>query len=472
MFQKILLVALLALSQDKKLPQPEASAQKDAETSIRDLFKDDYARKDPADKATFARKLLKQASDSKDDPVSRFVLLREARDLALQANDLTTALDAVALLSKDYAVDATAMRGSLLGNAEKTAKTPQDLKAISQAWLKAADEAASADDFAGAEKAASSASQVARKAKDIPLVGRCEAKLKELADLKKKSDRVAKAREALASNPDDPAANSAVGHFLLTAKGDVQAALPMLAKGSDAALKSLAAKDLAGTPSSSEQVALGDSWWALGEKESGAGREAMHQRASYWYSQAVTQLTGLSKAKVQRRINESKNATIMKGSWLDVTDPALFRVQGKKGDPIKLAGEEGFGLSATMRDMPAGARYDGITVRAAYPTGAKGELRVHFENGRRFVFVNTKIGAFRVLSDVETGKWDTLFGTPITEAAEYTFTILLGDGEWIMYLNGDEKYRLKTKMTEVTYLGVWAKETTGLFDQIKIRKKE
>jgi len=472
MLLSILAAVLLGWAQDKRIPAPDPAAQKDAEAAIRDLFKEDYAKKAPADKATFARKLLKQAAESKDDPVSRFVLLRESRDLALQGSDLTTALDAVALLSKDYAVDASAMRATVIGSAEKAAKTPDELKAITQAWLKAADEAVSSEDFAGAEKAATSAGQVARKAKDVPLVGRCDAKVKEVADLKKKHERVVKARETLAANPEDPAANAAVGHFLLTAKGDVQGALPLLAKGSDAALKSLAEKDRAGATSPAEQAALGDSWWTLGDKESGVGREAVRQRAAHWYGQAVSQLSGLTKAKVERRIAESKNEKIMKGVWLDVTDPALFQTQGKKGEPIKLAGEQGFGLSATMREMPPGARYDGFTVRAAYPPGAKGELRVHFENGKRFVFVNTKTGQFAVLSDMDTGKWDVLHGVPIVEASEYIFTILLGDGEWIVYLNGDEMYRLKTKMTEVTYLGIWAKETTGLFDLIKIRKKD
>ena len=40
----ILLLALLALGQEKKIPLPDTAAQKDAETAIRDLFKEEYAK--------------------------------------------------------------------------------------------------------------------------------------------------------------------------------------------------------------------------------------------------------------------------------------------------------------------------------------------------------------------------------------------------------------------------------------------
>ena len=64
-----------------------------------------------------------------------------------------------------------------------------------------------------------------------------------------------------------------------------------MAKGSDEKLKSLAAKDIAGTDSSAEGVKLGDAWWNISK-----------ERADYWYDMALPGLVGLEKDKVIKRI--------------------------------------------------------------------------------------------------------------------------------------------------------------------------
>src|SRR6185436_5225004 len=69
----------------KRAGVPDANKQRDAEKAIRDIYKEQYAKKAPADRVQLAKVLLDQADKSGDDPSSRWVLYREAQDLASQA---------------------------------------------------------------------------------------------------------------------------------------------------------------------------------------------------------------------------------------------------------------------------------------------------------------------------------------------------------------------------------------------------
>jgi len=75
-------------------------------------------------------------------------------------------------------------------------------------------------------------------------------------------ERAKQANTTLAKKPDDPEANFTAGKYLCLVKGDWDKGLPLLAKGSDAKLKELAQKELAGPKDAAEQAAVGDGWWA------------------------------------------------------------------------------------------------------------------------------------------------------------------------------------------------------------------
>ena len=56
----------------------DPAAQKDVEKLLREVFKDDYAKKAPPDRVLFAKKLLKQGTDTNDSAATRYF---EVRDL-------------------------------------------------------------------------------------------------------------------------------------------------------------------------------------------------------------------------------------------------------------------------------------------------------------------------------------------------------------------------------------------------------
>ena len=96
------------------------------------------------------------------------------------------------------------------------------------------------------------------------------------------------AQERLKTEPDDPDACLAVGRWYCFQQGDWDEGLKLLAKGSDDALKSLAAEELASKPAKAEdKVARGDAWWDLAEKATGKAKAAMRRRAGHWYQEAT-----------------------------------------------------------------------------------------------------------------------------------------------------------------------------------------
>src|SRR6185503_2335091 len=107
----------------------------------------EYAKRAPADQAAFARKLLQQGQQTTDDPAAKFVLLREARDLAAQGGDLPTVLAAVDELARAFVVDAIELSTAAMATAGKSAKTPEALEALAAGYLGLADKAISLDRY-------------------------------------------------------------------------------------------------------------------------------------------------------------------------------------------------------------------------------------------------------------------------------------------------------------------------------------
>lgn len=299
----MVLVELCAL-QDKKAAIPEDSAQKEAEKTIKSLFKDDYAKKAPADRVALAKTLLQQGTETKDDDAARYVLLRESLDLAARSGDIATGFLAAEEMSRVYPMNPLTLKSSVLTLAGAVLQKPEEQQGLSQAYLALSEAALQARQYDVAAKAAQSAVLSARKAKDMPLLGKADAHSKAVSAINERYEKMKKSVEVLAANPNDADANLAVGEFECLALGDWAAGLPKIAKGSDAAFKALALKDLSAPGEAAETMALGDAWWDRAEKESGLARSNLRQRAAHWYEQASAKVSGLSKLKVEKRLEE------------------------------------------------------------------------------------------------------------------------------------------------------------------------
>lgn len=378
----ILLLTLSAAAQEKREGAPDAAALKAAEKTIRDVFKTEYARKGPSDKLALAQKLLEQARKSKEDLASRYVLFREAQDVATQAGEHAVAFQVIDEMAKAFAIDPVAMKTAALANAIKNSRTTASLKEMAEAALGLAGEAVGADAYDAADKVLDQALAAAKKAGEADLAARVTAEDKRMADLKGKFDKLKKARDTLLSTPDDPAANLAVGQFRCLVKGDWEGGVPHIAKGSDAALKAAAEKDAAKPEAPEKQAEIGDAWTALSEKpRTPAEGKAFQERARHWYARALPKLEGLTKVRVERRLTE----------WLKAEE-------AKGVDLLKLIDAKTDALVGTWELTPAGAlfirRYDGHQqLQVPYSPPEEYDLKVVVEpKGKPELFIIGLIG--------------------------------------------------------------------------------
>jgi hypothetical protein len=171
--QLVLVGSVVALAQPAKppaarLPVPDEAAIEKAQVLVKEVYKADFARKKPAELVEFARKLLKTADETPDNPAARFVLYREARDLAARGGDVGVALDAAAALGRTFAVNPGAVTAATLAAVVRArVATP---RTIVEAALEAADAATDADDYPLAERLLKLAGAAADRAGSAALV--------------------------------------------------------------------------------------------------------------------------------------------------------------------------------------------------------------------------------------------------------------------------------------------------------------
>ena len=377
-------IALTA--QDKKQDPPDDAALREAEKTVRNVFKDDYAKRGPADRQALARLLLQQAIDTKDDAAARFVLFRESQDIAARLGDIETSFRAIEEMSRAFSVNPIALKNTALTLAGGVPRTPEEHKTYAQAYLSLADDAAKARQFDVAAKAAQGATAAAKKAKDVALLSKAEAQVKSAGVIQEKAEKAKKAVESLAATPDLPDANQVVGEFECFVLGDWDAGLPKLAKGTDPALKTLAAKDLSRPTDGPAQAGLGDDWWDRAERESGVLKSNLRDRAGFWYEKAGGQLSGMSRLKVDKRLAElgifkggppggpgSIDVTTLKVKKPSVAAGSLGINTSDAEEKLLVSGREctrfifAHANSSLTFDIPAGARFfqaTGVKLRA------------------------------------------------------------------------------------------------------------
>lgn len=286
----------------KRLRVPPAAAIADAEKLVREAFGDTRAKRGQAERLALAQKLLEQAGEAAhDDPATRYVLLRDARDLAAAAGDVAVAMSAAEEMVAAFRVKRAETKLAALppaGKANDAAELARVLVAISNDGI-------AEEDWAAATKAASMAAVAAgRVREDKALALRARAQPGVVTRGKKLAAAAADARKKLDADPDDPKANLLLGRYLCFSRGDWPAGVAHLAKSADPALKDVARRELSAPEDAAEMGALADAWWAAAEAAPKDDAGPMRVRAASWYRLALPDLTGIRKAMAETRIAE------------------------------------------------------------------------------------------------------------------------------------------------------------------------
>ncbi len=142
-----------------------------AEEAIKQEYRRLYARSGiKSYQEQLARKLLTEGPGVTDDPVRRYVMLRDARDLAAAAGDLRMAGSAIEKLAEFYEADMVKLKLEMLEKAAEGAKGPQEFRDVVLLCLNLADEAHKARRTGDAQAALKIAGDAARNSKSRTLM--------------------------------------------------------------------------------------------------------------------------------------------------------------------------------------------------------------------------------------------------------------------------------------------------------------
>lgn len=278
-----------------KMAIPDAAATARVMKLVKQVFEKEYADKSPAAKGKLAGELITEAEKIRSNFDARYVLLAEALSGGLAAGEVDPCKRAIADMEESFKVDAVSMEIETAG--KLAAHSPADAALVG--WiLQLADRHIQDEQYVAARKLLHLISSSARTKDPAESM-----KLKSLEQILVEHDKVQLAVEKLKHDPADPTANLTAGKFYCFVKRDWPRGLPLLARCSDQKLKDVAQKDLASPSSTSQKYELAGQWWDAARDRAHSNLVAqLHERAAYWYGQALPELSGLEKTMAEKRM--------------------------------------------------------------------------------------------------------------------------------------------------------------------------
>jgi len=272
---------------------------------MKEVFAAQLTDRTPAGRKMLITALVAQADKSADVPAERFVLLAAAYDAAIEAVDLPQALRFADEMARHFDVDALAIKAAAVPTLiAKPSASREITLANARSALDLANELSAAEDFAAATRVCQAI--VPASAADAELRVQVQNRLREIAALRDSAGKVAKEVEKLKTNPNDPAANLAVGRHYCFLKNDWGTGLPLLARSGDAELKLIAAQELTVPTEPSAIARLADAWWSIANKQSDSlAKIAVTAHAAALYNKAFPNLAGLQRELATRRLADA-----------------------------------------------------------------------------------------------------------------------------------------------------------------------
>lgn len=298
-------LSLPAQENAKKQPTPAKALQDKSRTMILEIFAEDFEKaKGKEDHGRLASTLLAQARDPRNDPADRFALYTLAEQAAVRAGDAPLALQVLDELAREFDLPATPLelKAVTLDQLVQTHPPGKGDQALIELILPMIHDAVEADQYEVALKLGTVAEKAASMAQAPGLLEAVRKRNDEVRAVQKGFSRLQAYIDRLKKNPADPEANLELGKYNALLKGRWDRALPLLAKGSDPALRDQARKDLAKPKDAHAQLDVADGWWDLAKDAKDPHQLHLQKRAEHWYEQALLQLSGLNRSKAQKRI--------------------------------------------------------------------------------------------------------------------------------------------------------------------------
>jgi hypothetical protein len=328
----------------EKLPVPDSEALARAEGKLKETYKKDYDYlRNIDDRLLLAAKLFQPGREDRKDPAAWYALLSEVKELAVRAGRPRLALAAVTEIDEHFAIDPLEMAVATMTDCARAPAKPGELWPLAGSGrvkdyvtlaLGRSAVAVHEDDFERALQFVGLAEQVLTRARaDKKTLALVAAKRTEIEQLQKEFRNQSAAREHLKESPEDPVANLAVGMHLACG-GKWDEGLPLLGRGNDADLQSVAKADLQRPLDAKAQLDLGDKWWRYARLNGGRSELRVRQRAAYWYEKAESRLAeGPEKERAAERIEEVSKERLARGFRLN---PGSFQGRDPENRAILL----------------------------------------------------------------------------------------------------------------------------------------
>ncbi|HET6250288.1 MAG TPA: hypothetical protein VFE47_21540 [Tepidisphaeraceae bacterium] len=288
---------------------PNSAEQGKVDRPLREKYKAEFASRDAGERGALGKK-LREAADGDADPAVKFVYLREARDLAVDAGDFAYAMNVIDDMAASFPIDAREMKATALaGGIDRSRLSPEDL---AESYLKFSDEMLAVWDADLAGKSAYLAEKLA--ARNPPLMAEAKKRDKQAKLERHEILQAIAAQKKLERNADDPEANQALGRHLCFNTNHWEAGLPYLVRSASSALRDLARKESANPADAPAMNDLADEWWEFNDPKAKLPAGAARRRAAFWYAKALPGLSGDRKDVAEKRIAEVEAARSKQGS--------------------------------------------------------------------------------------------------------------------------------------------------------------
>ena len=290
----------------ERLPVAPEEQQKKILAQLEEIYKLSQADT-AAKKLAVARALFGLSQESAGRPAERFVELRAAVKLAGQGGDARLMFEMVDILAKDFQIDPLEFKIEAIGSLGEGAADAASIQALVTASDDVIDQALDTGRYDVAANLAELAYRVCQKpAGSSSLRKHAHDRNQQIQEMFQSWEQWQEAVATLKTNADDPQANLAAGRWYCLNMNDWERGLPHLAKGGDAALRTLAAGDLAAAPEdAAARVKLADAWWDAAGKADPQNQRLLLHRARTWYKQARNgQISSLLKMKADKRLEE------------------------------------------------------------------------------------------------------------------------------------------------------------------------
>ena len=139
-------------AEEERLAEPSAAKQADAEKLIKEVYKEDFAKRGPDERRALAKTMIEDAKTTKD-VATQYELMVQAREIGIQLSDIDLALSACTEISKRFLLSGADLKLKVLATIKPSLKSTESFEQGGEAAMALTDEAIAADDFDTAQKA-------------------------------------------------------------------------------------------------------------------------------------------------------------------------------------------------------------------------------------------------------------------------------------------------------------------------------